>query len=260
LRDADSNLGAMLTALDQLGQRGSTDVVVTSDHGFSTIIGHVDVGDELIRAGLKESTDSVDVVVTGGAIYVPGGDSRLIGRIVRVLQELQGVGPIFRNVRGARLEGTGTLPLGCVGVDGALAPDILYSNDWTNETNEYGYPGSAWSGPTSKAATHGSLSPWDVRNSLVAAGPSFKRGLVSAVPAGNVDIAPTLLHTLGLPLTDDLDGRVLAEALMEGPSPDSITVDRNVLAAESEQGRFKQWVQISKLDRARYVDYGWVER
>ncbi|MGD9894864.1 MAG: alkaline phosphatase family protein [Dehalococcoidia bacterium] len=260
LGDADRNLGAMLTALERLDLRGSTDVVVTSDHGFSTIIGHVDVSDALIRAGLKDSTDSVDVVVTGGAIYVPGSDSTRIGRIVQVLQELKGVGPIFRNVRGARLEGTGTLPLGCVGVDGALAPDVLYSNDWSNEANEYGHPGSAWSGPTSKAATHGSISPWDVRNSLVAAGPSFKHGLVSAVPAGNVDITPTLLHTLGLPLTDDLDGRLLSEALVDGPSPDSITVDRSVLAAESEHGRFKQWVQISKVDRTRYVDFGWVER
>jgi arylsulfatase A-like enzyme len=84
--------------------------------------------------------------------------------------------------------------------------------------------------------------------------------VVSAVPAGNVDIAPTLIHTLGLPAADDLDGRLLAEALVDGLSPDAIEVDRTVVAAESEQGRFKQWVQISKVDRARYVDYGWVER
>lgn len=260
LRDADGNLGAMLAALDRFDLRDSTDIVVTSDHGFSTIIGHVDVSDALVRAGLKESTDSIDVVVTGGAIYVPGGDSTLICRIVEVLQGLTGIGPIFRNVRGARLEGTGTLPLGCVGVDGALAPEVLFSNDWNHAENEYGHPGGAWSGPTSKAATHGSLSPWDVRNTLIAAGPSFQHGLVGTVPAGNIDIAPTLVHTLGLAASDDFDGRLLVEALVGGPPPEDIEVDRTVVAAESEDGRFKQWVQISKVDRTRYVDYGWVER
>ena len=125
----------------------------------------------------------------------PGGDASLVSRIVLALQAMEGVGSIFRNVRGARLEGTGTLPIGCVGVGGALAPDILYSNDWSNDANVHGCSGTAWSSPGTMAATHGSISPWDVRNTLIVAGPSFKRGVVSAVPAGNVDIAPTLIHT-----------------------------------------------------------------
>src|SRR5207244_1280820 len=37
LRDADDNLGAILEAYERLGRRGATNVVVTSDHGSSTI-------------------------------------------------------------------------------------------------------------------------------------------------------------------------------------------------------------------------------
>ncbi len=152
------------------------------------------------------------------------------------------------------------LPLNAIGVDGDLAPDILFSHDWSDAPNAHGYAGSAWSGPTAKAATHGSISPWDVRNSLVAAGPSFKRGLVSDLPAGNIDIAPTLTHTLGLPAPDDLDGRILAEALEGGPEPSAVTVERSTLSAALDSGRFSQSVQLSKVGRTRYVDFGSVRR
>jgi predicted AlkP superfamily pyrophosphatase or phosphodiesterase len=260
LRDADDNLGAILAALDRLDLRGSTDVVMTSDHGFSTIVGQVDVAAELVREGLKESAASTDVVVTGGAIYVQGHDPARVDRIVASLQGREGIGSIFRRVNGARLDGTGVLPLGCVGVAGELAPEILFSHDWRDDTNEHGYAGGAWSGPTSKAATHGSISPWDVRNSLVICGPSFKRGLVSDVPAGNIDIAPTLARTLDLPPVEGIDGRVLDEALLDGPDPAGVRVERATLTAESERGRFKQTLHLSKVGRTRYVDFGRVER
>jgi arylsulfatase A-like enzyme len=47
---------------------------------------------------------------------------------------------------------------------------------------------------------------------IVATGPAFEPG---AVPQGaNLrDIAPTVLHLLGVPVPDDMDGRVLTELL-----------------------------------------------
>lgn len=260
LRDADENLGTLLRALEQYDLRDRTDVIVTSDHGFSTITGHVDIVADLVRAGLKESAASTDVVVTGGAIYLPAGDSSRSHRIVELLQTTEGIGPIFCNMRRARLDGAGALPLDAIGVDGDLASEIVFSHDWSDAENVHGYAGSAWSGPTTKAATHGSISPWDVRNSLVAAGPSFKRGLVSDLPAGNIDITPTLMQTLGLAPDADLDGRVLEEALDGGSEPSAMTVERSVLSAGLESGRFSQSVQISKVGRTRYVDFGWVQR
>jgi predicted AlkP superfamily phosphohydrolase/phosphomutase len=58
---------------------------------------------------------------------------------------------------------------------------------------------------------------------MVAAGPAFRRG---AVPrdAELLDIAPTVLHLLGIPVPDDLDGRVLIEILEPAHSP----VDQSV--------------------------------
>jgi predicted AlkP superfamily pyrophosphatase or phosphodiesterase len=260
LRDADDNLGAVLAALDRLDLRRRTDVLITSDHGFSTIVGHVDVAAELVREGLKQSAASTDVVVTGGAIYVQDHEAARVARIIAYLQGREGIGAIFRRGNGARPDATGALPLERVGVDGELAPDILFSHDWRDDVNEHGFAGGAWSSPTANAATHGSISPWDIRNSLVAAGPSFKRGVVSDVPAGNIDIAPTLARTLGLPASEGMDGRVLEEALDDGPAPADVPVDRTTIAAESERARFKQAMQLSTVGRTRYVDFGRVAR
>ena len=63
------------------------------------------------------------------------------------------------------------------------------------------------------AAGHGSTNPDDVHNTLIAAGPDVVRGFSVTSPSGNVDLDPTLLHLLGLPVPSAMDGRVLREAL-----------------------------------------------
>jgi arylsulfatase A-like enzyme len=129
-----------------------------------------------------------------------------------------------------------------------------------NDANEHGYRGAAWAGASEKVATHGCISPWDINNSLVAAGPSFKRGLLSDAPAGNIDIAPTLARLLALPDDAGYDGRVLEEALAGGPEPAALPVERALLTAESRDGRYTQRIRVSTVVHARYVDYGEVER
>jgi predicted AlkP superfamily phosphohydrolase/phosphomutase len=47
---------------------------------------------------------------------------------------------------------------------------------------------------------------------LIAAGPAFRAG-ASPRQADLLDIAPTVLHLLGVPVPDDMDGRVLTELL-----------------------------------------------
>ncbi len=46
------------------------------------------------------------------------------------------------------------------------------------------------------AGMHVSLSPYDMHNTLVAAGPAFREGLASELPSGNIDVAPTILKIL----------------------------------------------------------------
>mgnify|MGYP000100211310 CR=1 FL=1 len=258
IHDADDNLGAILVALQRHGLADDTDVIVASDHGFSTLVAGIDVAEALVRAGVKESRESDDVVVFGECIYVRDHDPDRVAVVVACLQALPSIGPIFTG--GDRPLVDGTFALAEVGATGGAAPDVLYSRGWGHEPNEHGYPGTAatvFSGGR-YVASHGAISPWDIRNTLIAAGPDFKQGVVSEVPAGNVDIMPTLCHVLGLGVPPGLDGRVLYEALRDGPDPARMPVERAQVTAETD--RLRQTLHYSVVDGHRYVDYGTVER
>ena len=96
LKSSDTNLGRVLDELDRLGLRATTDVLVVSDHGFSTIAKTVDIAQTLQDAGFTATRDFFDppakddvlVVSNGGAtlLYVIGHDLTLIRNVVAVLQ------------------------------------------------------------------------------------------------------------------------------------------------------------------------------
>ena len=96
------------------------------------------------------------------------------------------------------------------------------------------------------ASDHGSMSPWNVRNTFLAWGVDFKRRATVRVPAGNVDVAPTILALLGVAEADGLDGRVLAEALEGGPDEEQVAVETRVHAVEA--GAYRAAIQVSAVD------------
>ena len=82
---------------------------------------------------------------------------------------------------------------------------------------------------------HGSFSPTDVRNTLLASGPDFRRGFQDTLPTGNVDIAPTVARILGLSLPR-ADGRPLLEAMPGGPDAFDYHVTTEVRRADPSSG------------------------
>jgi arylsulfatase A-like enzyme len=254
IRDADDHLGAILQALDRLGLRGETNVVVTSDHGFSTISDRFDLKGALVEAELLAGDGRTDEpVLLPDMVYVPGRDPERVRGLVAAMARVDEIGPLFS----AQPDDDRSLPLSLAGADGPAGPDVLFSPAWSDAANEYGHAGTVWATGGSYPASHGSISPWEIRNTLIAAGPDFKRGVVSAVPAGNIDITPTLLHLFGLERDTPLDGRVLREALTGGPEPASVPVERAVHVREAD-GR-RRVVHVSSVGRTRYVDSGRVE-
>jgi arylsulfatase A-like enzyme len=262
LSDADRNLGTILDSLDATGRADSTNVIVTSDHGFSTVAERVDINALLASEGAKETAESSDVTTAGPAIYIttPGISDeerqRTTAAVVSALQSERTVGSIFTGARGAPTV-PGTLPLSAVGQGGDLAPDVLFSFNWSDAPNEHGYEGVRPAGLAIKA-DHGALSPWEMHNTLVAAGPDFRRGYVSRLPAGIIDVMPTLAHTMGLDPGSDVDGRVLHESLTEsgtqvanptGPDPRSQLLERSA-------GAYSQRLQLSLYGGSTYVDFG----
>lgn len=263
LHNSDEDLGRVLEALDRLGVRNQTDVLVVSDHGFSTISKNYDLAKVLRRAGFDAESKFTaapqpgQIVVVGNSgsscLYVIGHDKAVSRRLVEFLQKSDFAGAIF-----SRDEFEGTFPLSQVSVDTAGAPDVMFSACWSSEPNHDGMPGTLVSegkrGPGQ--GNHSSLSRYDMHNTLVAAGPHFKQHFVDELPSGNADVAPTILHLLGFP-TDQLDGRVLGEALVGGQTP-AEPVETQTLRAAHNVGttHWQQYLTISRIGNYVYFDEG----
>ena len=70
------------------------------------------------------------------------------------------------------------------------------------------------------------------------------------------DVAPTVLRLLGLPVPDSMQGRVLAELLVDGPDPASIESTSTVRQAtyQSDNGPRRQTAHYSEVHGHRYLD------
>jgi predicted AlkP superfamily pyrophosphatase or phosphodiesterase len=236
LAAVDAEIGRLLDGLETRGLLEHTNVLVVSDHGFSTHTGSTSVASLLVDAGLKESTRSTDVVVAGDGIHVRSGGEARVAAIVELLQRTEWVGPVFtRPSASDRTQGRipGTLSFAAIGWNHVRSADILTSGAWTDAENEHGWRGEVL---TPGVAGHGSASPWDIRATFIAAGPAIKRGVTSDIPTGNVDITPTALRLIGATVPEDLDGRVLEEILVGGPQPASLAGGADVLQTSTEVG------------------------
>ncbi len=268
IRNSDRNIGLFLQKLKALGLYDATDVFIVSDHGFGTYNYNVNVAQALIDAGLKKSASSDDVVLASSGqsvlIHVKDRDKARIAEITDFLKTQAWCGVLFT-------AGTGTPPERYEGfVDGTFSlellhqpsrgrgADIILTFPWSSQKNKYGYPGMDYSnssratGPRSGVgAGHGSMSPWTIRNTMIAWGVDFKSGIRNRVPACSVDFTATILALKNIPLDDNIRGRVLYEALEGGPDHEQIVVE--TLAYERDDAV----IQISKTGKYWYVDKSW---
>ncbi len=270
IRNSDHALSRVIAELKNKGVYGQTDIFVVSDHGFSTISNEVDLVAGLNNAGFramrkfKTPPAKGDVLLLGlggsALLYVVGHDENTIDDIVKFLQTKDYVGTIF--TAGAR---EGTFTLDDAMIRSQNAPDIAVSFRWWPNVNPQGAPGyiiseaqgSNLNAPRDQQATHASLSPFDLHNTLVAAGPDLRQGLVDETPSGNVDVAPTVLKILGVKLSQPMDGRVLVEALnSENGAAPKVEIKELHASAKLPTGEWSQKLTIDEVNGTRYIDQG----
>ena len=201
------------------------------------------------------------LAANGGSVlfYVVGHDKTLIRRLVEFLQRSDFAGVIFTK---QPMEGTFGLDQATINPPQAdHAPDVVMAFRWTDSKNQFGIPGmidADWQRGAGKG-THATLSRFDMHNTLIAAGPDFKRGQTDDLPTGNVDLVPTILQILGIKVPHQMDGRILSEAvaaptsLSPAPKPEAKSIEAR---KNFPSGTWRQTLKISRVSSTIYLDEG----
>ena len=265
LKINDDLLARLLDTLEKKGLRDKTDIMLVSDHGFSTVDQTADFAAILTEAGFRAfrtfpedpTLGDIMVVGNGGTVffYVVGEEKETTKRLVEFLQKGQLAGVIL-----CKYELPGTFPLSAARVNSPDAPQVIVSLRWNRSPNASGTKGMIISDATSKKqpgkGAHGSLSPYDMHNTLIANGPHFRQGFVDDLPSGNVDIGPTAFWLLGIPPTYKVDGRILSEAFQKNSFP-ALKCEGKILTSNpSESQPWQQYLKISTVDGTEYLDEG----
>ena len=261
VKEADQQLGNLMAWLKHTGRATTTDVMVVSDHGYSTISEVVNVETLVREAGFPPGDEIGGVVVApnGGSVlfYVRDEDHAIAEGLATWLMDQDWCGTITASQAVASI--TGTLPASLVGNEGPRVPDITMSFRWVSSANEAGYRGKVYSARASPGlGQHGSMSRHEMNNVLFAWGPSFKAGVKLEVPSGNIDLAPTVLAILGMSGDATMDGRVLEEALAGGPEADDVGWSTELHNTERElaDNVYRQQIKLSQVGNTTYVDEG----
>jgi len=266
LRDCDALLARVVEAMAAAGMRvegsdANANLFILSDHGHTTIRrGARPPLDDVLDGDWQEARTAGAIVVGPKAIWVrPAQRTRLPGLVERLMAH-PNVGPIFAaNPAGL----AGVLPLSAVNHGGERAPDLLFSPVWLDDVHPSGVPGYTWAPDAGSTVTdHGSLSPFDMRTTLVAVGAAFREGVRSHVPAGIVDVAPTALHLLDVPIPAAWDGRPLLEALRGGPDPETVEVQEGSIGGTTtaDGAEREQRVHLVRIAQTTYVDHATLTR
>jgi arylsulfatase A-like enzyme len=257
IRSSDRCLAQVMAALKAKGALTNTDILVVSDHGFSTINLSVDVAARLRAAGFDATRSfpsdpkpgQVLVVSLGGSMgfYVAEHEPGTVKRLIEYLQQSDFAGVIL-----SRQPQAGTFTMAQLQMETACGPDVFVAGRWSAQPNEFGIAGQIASdlGMKIGQGTHTTLSPFDLGNLGIASGPDFRRGWNNSTPSGNIDFAPTILHLLGLKAPLPMDGRVLFEALRH--SPNEKPKEKETLL-EARAGNWRQHLRLTTVEGVTYL-------
>lgn len=261
MQAVDGAVSYVLDELERRGLRDQFDLFFLSDHGHSTVEAHNTLG-EYARIAAGEIGGRLPPLVTASDyVYAQPGTQEPTSAELAPLVEWLTTQPWCGLVLGGRADLAqlpGVIPLEVVwgGQSNARRPLLAVSPAWSDEANEFGVAGKVMSLTTQAAlkSSHGSLSPYDMQPLLILNGPSFQAGVVSERPTGAVDLLPTLLTLLDLPLPDHLAGRVLWETLRQAQGEPGETTNQVIEPEVALRGRAAPQLRLSSVGQTVYVE------
>ena len=259
MRGVDAAVGTIVAAMEGRGIRDAFDIFFISDHGHSTVQAHNTLREYLAIAARDVGRGLPPLTIASDYIYATPGttepDAAELAPLVEWLREQDWCDVVMAGRED--LEALpGVLSLRAVW-NGSLTPRrplLAVSPRWSHDTNEHGVPGTVAALTTQSAlkSSHGSTSPYDMHPLFIANGPSFRAGLVSDLPTGAIDLTPTVLTLLGLPLPGHLDGRVLWEGLATPDSEPGDLSTETLTPQVAGSGR-EAALQLDRVGRTTYL-------
>ena len=248
LRAVDTAFGQILDWWESEGRAAGWTIIAASDHGQVSVTQQIDVAGAMRDAGFRVGPGlgpDIDVAIKrgySGHLVVRDRAPALVARVIDFLAEQSWSGALL-----TRTGAQGTLPMAALGLLNERSPDIYYALRTSDAPNEWGYPGSCRADNPDiplGGGVHGGLHRVETNTVLVLGGDGITPSAVHDCPASVIDIAPTILHGLGVPVPDSAMGRVLREAFEPGaPSP---CWREEILRAE--RGGYRQEMVIAHVE------------
>lgn len=257
IKYVDEQFGRILKALKERKLEDQFNILISTDHGFVTHIGKVNLTDFLIKEGFKKSKDSDDIVIAEGAIYIKNHDKTIIQTIVSALHKEEWVGAVFtKPIKKGDDKGwvSGTLSFDAIHYNHPRAGDVLVATNWNDNKNEKGIAGTGYA---TGVAGHGGSSSYEISIALFAKGPDFSKSTQTYLPTSNVDIVPTILSLYNLPAPATIDGRIISELLIGEKKKTAKKVKKQLLKTEVSYpwGSYELQLERSTLDNRTYINY-----
>jgi arylsulfatase A-like enzyme len=222
---------------------------------------HPQSGNALL-GDIVEKLDGSDakliVAANGGSdlLYVPSKDPATVREVVRLLSTYDYIGGIFVDDQYGPIPGA--LPLSTIGLVGATplprpAIVVAFKSFYLNPADLQTAIQIADTTSQEGQGMHGGLGRDSTWNSMAAIGPDFKSGYLDDAPVSNADIAPTIASILNLEMqpTGRLRGRVISEALKNGPAQVSFTSGHT--ASDPANGH-RTILHFQEVPGERYID------
>jgi predicted AlkP superfamily pyrophosphatase or phosphodiesterase len=214
LKQADQNAKLVMDAVASLPDRDKVLFLIGSDHGHQTVSHVIHIEEELVKAGLKTSLASEDVVVasngTSALVYLHPDSASRASQLEDFFKSQDWIGTVLN-----------ANELSTVGQSRDHGLTFAISMRASSEPNSYGVPGTSVAAKRTEgkddvigSGQHGGLGDAEQSPFLMIAGAGFAANGIRHNAASVIDIAPTILAHLGLPASG-MDGRPLQSARSE---------------------------------------------
>ncbi len=197
----DAAIGRILGALQDAGLYEKTLITFNSDHGMSEFEdknASMEPAQALRQAGFEVATSQAELDEDTEIVVLAGGVRLIYFRKSLSEAEQQQVMDALEAIEGIKV------------MDRERLDELHCHPERSGDLIVHPLPGYTISGAGNPGGLHGRLT--EANPVLVFHGPGFRQG-VTVEEAHNVDIVPTLLHLVGVPPAETVDGKVIEEAL-----------------------------------------------